>query len=127
MMTIIKRAWTAVTRKRRRSLTIALIMTLIFTLLIGTLMVTGEFRHKTLTPTFLATPRRGLALAGKVVAGIVMGALYAALAIVAAVILLLVFGFFPRPMLHVIEPVAHQTMSIVGVTDPAPAAEEGVK
>ena len=39
MMTIIKRAWTAVTRKRRRNLTIALIMTLIFTLLIGTLTV----------------------------------------------------------------------------------------
>jgi len=39
MMTIIKRAWTAVTRKRRRSLTIALIMTLILTLLIGTLTV----------------------------------------------------------------------------------------
>ena len=39
MMTIIKRAWTAVTRKRRRSLTIALIMTLTFTLLIGTLTV----------------------------------------------------------------------------------------
>ena len=39
MMTIIKRAWTAVARKRRRSLTIALIMTLIFTLLIGTLTV----------------------------------------------------------------------------------------
>ena len=38
-MTIIKRAWTAVTRRRRRSLTIALIMTLIFTLLIGTLTV----------------------------------------------------------------------------------------
>ena len=39
MMTTIKRAWTAVTRRRRRSLTIALIMTLIFTLLIGTLTV----------------------------------------------------------------------------------------
>ena len=39
MMTIIKRAWTAVARKRRRSLAIALIMTLIFTLLIGTLTV----------------------------------------------------------------------------------------
>ena len=39
MMTIIARAWTAVTRRRRRSLTIALIMTLIFTLLIGTLTV----------------------------------------------------------------------------------------
>ena len=39
MMTITTRAWTAVTRRRRRSLTIALIMTLIFTLLIGTLTV----------------------------------------------------------------------------------------
>ena len=39
MMTVITRAWTAVTRRRRRSLTIALIMTLIFTLLIGTLTV----------------------------------------------------------------------------------------
>lgn len=39
MMTIITRAWTAVTRRRRRSLAIALIMTLIFTLLIGTLTV----------------------------------------------------------------------------------------
>ena len=38
-MTIITRAWTAVTRRRRRSLIIALIMTLIFTLLIGTLTV----------------------------------------------------------------------------------------
>ena len=38
-MTIITRAWTAVTHRRRRSLTIALIMTLIFTLLIGTLTV----------------------------------------------------------------------------------------
>ena len=39
MMTITTRAWTAVARRRRRSLTIALIMTLIFTLLIGTLTV----------------------------------------------------------------------------------------
>lgn len=57
----------------------------IFPLLIGTLTVTGEFRHKTLTPTFLATPRRGVALSGKVVAGIVMGAVYAAVALVATV------------------------------------------
>lgn len=57
----------------------------VFPLLIGTLLVTGEFRHKTLTPTFLATPRRGVALAGKIVAGVVMGALYAAIAIIAAV------------------------------------------
>lgn len=38
-MTIIERSWTAVARKQRRSLTIALIMILIFTLLIGTLTV----------------------------------------------------------------------------------------
>lgn len=72
----------------------------VFPLLIGTLLVTGEFRHKTLTPTFLATPRRGLALAGKVVAGGIMGLLYAALAIAAAVglgaTLLTVFGIDTR-------------------------------
>jgi hypothetical protein len=47
--------------------------------------VTNEFRHKTLTPTFLATPRRGIALGGKLAAGVVMGVLYAAVALVAAV------------------------------------------
>ena len=46
----------------------------VFPLLIGTLLVTGEFRHKTLTPTFLATPRRGVALAGKIVAAVGVGA-----------------------------------------------------
>ena len=57
----------------------------VFPLLLGTLLVTNEFRHKTLTPTFLATPRRGTALAGKVVAGTVLGVVYGLLAIVAAV------------------------------------------
>lgn len=57
----------------------------VFPLLIGTLLVTNEFRHKTLTPTFLATPRRGIALVGKLAAGVVMGVLYAAVALVAAV------------------------------------------
>lgn len=53
----------------------------VFPLLIGTLIVTAEFRHKTLTPTFLATPRRGLVLWGKVLAGILMGVIFAAIAI----------------------------------------------
>jgi len=57
----------------------------IFPLLIGVLVVTGEFRHKTLTPTFLATPRRGIALTGKALAGVVMGVLYGVLALVATV------------------------------------------
>ncbi len=68
----------------------------VFPLLIGTLLVTGEFRHKTLTPTFLATPRRGIALGGKVVAGVIMGLLYSVLALAAAVLpgagLMAVFG-----------------------------------
>lgn len=42
-------------------------------LILGTLMVTSEFRHKTLTATFLATPRRGTVLWAKIVAGIVVG------------------------------------------------------
>lgn len=48
----------------------------VFPLLVGTLMVTTEFRHKTLTPTFLTTPRRGVVLVGKFVVGVVVGLLY---------------------------------------------------
>lgn len=54
-----------------------------FPLLIGTLMVTAEFRHKTLTPTFLATPQRGIALAAKVVVALAVGLLYGLVAVVA--------------------------------------------
>ncbi len=57
----------------------------VFPLLIGTLMVTSEFRHKTLTPTFLATPRRGVVLAAKAMVGVLIGVLYAAIGIVASV------------------------------------------
>ncbi|WP_375385318.1 ABC transporter permease [uncultured Microbacterium sp.] len=57
----------------------------VFPLLIGTLMVTSEFRHKTLTPTFLATPRRGLVLGGKALVGVLIGVLYAVVGIVASV------------------------------------------
>lgn len=57
----------------------------VFPLLIGTLMVTTEFRHKTLTPTFLATPRRGRVLSAKLLVGIVMGVLFGVVGIVASV------------------------------------------
>lgn len=57
----------------------------VFPLLIGTLMVTSEFRHKTLTPTFLATPRRGRVLGAKVVVGVLLGVLYAVVGLVASV------------------------------------------
>ncbi|MEV7873006.1 ABC transporter permease [Microbacterium sp. NPDC089188] len=57
----------------------------VFPLLIGTLMVTTEFRHKTLTPTFLSTPRRGVVLGGKFVVGILVGLLYGILGSLAAI------------------------------------------
>lgn len=57
----------------------------VFPLLIGTLIVTAEFRHKTLSPTFLAVPRRGVVLWAKLAAGVLLGLLYGVLGIVAAV------------------------------------------
>ena len=57
----------------------------VFPLLIGTLMVTTEFRHKTLTPTFLATPRRGVVLWAKLAAGILLGVLFGVIGVVASV------------------------------------------
>lgn len=57
----------------------------VFPLLIGTLMVTAEFRHKTLTPTFLATPKRGLVLWAKVLVGVLLGVVYGLVGIGASV------------------------------------------
>src|SRR5215207_9778892 len=57
----------------------------VFPLLIGTLMVTTEFRHKTLSPTFLATPQRGLVLSGKVLVGVVLGVLFGVVGLVSSV------------------------------------------
>ncbi len=57
----------------------------VFALLVGTLMVTSEFRHKTLTPTFLATPKRGTSLLAKLTVGIYVGAIYGVIALIAAV------------------------------------------
>lgn len=55
----------------------------VFPLLIGTLIVTSEFRHHLLVPTFLATPRRASVLVAKMLTGVVMGALTGAFALLA--------------------------------------------
>lgn len=60
----------------------------IFGLILGIIGVTGEFRHQTVTPTFLATPHRGRVVIGKLIAyalnGIAYGIATIALAIAIA-------------------------------------------
>lgn len=45
----------------------------LFSMIIGALIVTGEFRHGTAVATFLAQPRRAIVLAAKLVVGAVAG------------------------------------------------------
>jgi ABC-2 type transport system permease protein len=48
--------------------TLAVALGYIFPAILGALAVTTEFRHRTITPTLLAEPRRGLVLGSKLVA-----------------------------------------------------------
>jgi hypothetical protein len=57
----------------------------VFPVLFGTLATTAEFRHQTLTPTFLATPQRGTVLGAKFVTLAVFGAIYGVAALAASV------------------------------------------
>lgn len=57
----------------------------VFPVILGTLSVTGEVRHQTLTPTFLATPRRGVVLAAKLTVAFIFGTIYGVVALLAAV------------------------------------------
>jgi len=51
-------------------------------LVIGILGLTTEFRHKTITPTLLATPQRWLLLAGKAISYVTFSLFYAAICVV---------------------------------------------
>lgn len=57
----------------------------VFPLAAGALSVTGEFRHQTLTPTFLAVPHRGIALLAKGIVQFGLGAFYGLVAFVGTV------------------------------------------
>lgn len=56
----------------------------VFPVLLGALATTGEFRHQTLTPTFLANPKRGGVLGAKTVTMLVFGAVFGAVGLLAA-------------------------------------------
>jgi ABC-type transport system involved in multi-copper enzyme maturation permease subunit len=56
----------------------------IWTLILGTIAVTGEFRHQTVTPTFLGTPHRGRVVISKLIAYALTGIGYGIATIVVA-------------------------------------------
>lgn len=55
-------------------------------LLLGALVVTTEFRHKTVTTTFLVTPHRPRMVAGKLILAAILGAVLAVIMLVGTVI-----------------------------------------
>jgi ABC-2 type transport system permease protein len=58
----------------------------IMALLLGTLIVTMEFRHKTVTTSFLVTPRRSIFVVGKLLTGALLGVLLGVLMLVVALV-----------------------------------------
>ena len=58
---------------------------LVIPLLFGALLITNEYRHRSLTPTVLAQPRRGVVLAAKAVVALAGGAVYGVLGLLGSV------------------------------------------
>ncbi len=57
----------------------------VFPVILGAISVTSEVRHRTLTTTFTAIPRRGIVLAGKATVGLVLGAVLGVLGFLTSV------------------------------------------
>jgi ABC-2 type transport system permease protein len=57
----------------------------VFTLVMGTLSVTGEFRYQTLTPTYLSEPHRGIVVAGKTVGQFITGVVFGLVTVAIAI------------------------------------------
>ncbi len=53
----------------------------LFAALIGVMAITSEFRHGTIRPTFVVTPRRSRVIVAKVLASLLMGVLFGLAAI----------------------------------------------
>ncbi len=66
--------------------TLAVSLGYVFPLVIGALSMTGEYRHRTIAPTLLAEPRRGLVLLAKLVVGLALGLVYGVVGLLGAVL-----------------------------------------
>ena len=58
----------------------------LLTLAIGVMTIGSEYRHQTITATFLAVPRRGRVMGAKVISLLVIGAFYGVLSLAGAVV-----------------------------------------
>jgi len=67
------------------SVAFTLTLTAVFAAVYGAVAGAGEFRHRTITTTYLTAGGRGRVLVGKLVAGAGVGALYAAVAVLVGV------------------------------------------
>jgi ABC-2 type transport system permease protein len=59
----------------------------IFAAVLGIIGITGEYRHMTVTPTFLSVPRRGMVVAVKLITYLIWGAVLGALTTFISVLL----------------------------------------
>jgi ABC-2 type transport system permease protein len=64
----------------------------VFVLILGVIGMTQEYRHRTATPTFLTTPRRGLVVAAKVVGYALVAVPFAAVVAAVGVAVLELYG-----------------------------------
>lgn len=60
-------------------------LTALFPLALGVLLITTEYRHKTVTATYLATPRRTTVATAKVIAVLVVGLIYGVIHAIASI------------------------------------------
>ncbi|MDT0201003.1 ABC transporter permease subunit [Nocardioides sp. AE5] len=58
----------------------------VFPLIVGALAMTGEFRHQTITPSFLFQPRRGVVLGAKLLVNLGIGVIYGVVGTLGAVL-----------------------------------------
>ena len=80
------------------------------TLVIGIMQIGSEYRHKTVTSTFLSTPKRARVMAAKIVALLGIGAIYGLISLVGSVVagavVLQARGFDPFPSTQVLRALA---------------------